>query len=140
MKFVILICYILVCQVAAAQQVSTNDSTYQLQYDNLIQKQRNNKVAGWALAGAGAVLFGIGLAQPAPHYYIDNDPRKGYEKFKGSGWRISGACLGLASLPFFMSALKNGKKALAIKREHLAFLPAAKYTCGYTALVFKVKL
>lgn len=142
MKRFILLCFILpfICLNAKAQQLPDADTAYKAQYAEYTKKQKANRTAGWFLAGAGAVVFAIGIAQPIPEYYIDNDPRKGLPPQKGSALRIGGGVLGLASLPFFMQAVKYRRKAaLVIKQENASVFGQSKYTINYTALAFKTK-
>lgn len=144
MKRFFLLCFNLaiICGITNAQQVPLADSNYKAQYAASVKKQKANRTAGWIFAGTGAIMFGVGIAQPIPEYYIDSDPAKGFPPQKGSALRIGGGVLGLASLPFFMQAVKYRRKAAAItlKQESATFFGPAKYYIGYTALAFKVKL
>ncbi|NNL15077.1 MAG: hypothetical protein HKO81_00365 [Flavobacteriaceae bacterium] len=100
----------------------------QTQYDFYSLKHKRQKTTAWILLGAGAALTVKGLVT------VDNSNKKlskstGWEGlgyvFEGGGGgmiAILGGATAVASIPFFISAGKNKRKAsLSIKRESLSF-------------------
>lgn len=98
----LLIACALFTKTACAQKSEQRDTKIPPSDDQLnLKKYHTNKTTAWTLAGTGIVLFGIGMAQPAPQYYINNDPTVGYPKRKGGALRIAGGLLAAASVPFY---------------------------------------
>ena len=127
---------------ANSQQYKASDSSIvKGGYRNDIKKYKGFKTAAWAVAGTGLAMLVVGVAQPAPHYYINNDPTLGFPKRKGYGLRVTGGMFGLGSIILFTLASKYKKRAaVALKAESVSIYGPANYQLPYTALSLKVKL
>lgn len=144
MKIFILIlinCTLFIKAASAQQSKLTESGINKDQYQIDLKKYYTNKTTAWISAGTGIILFGIGMTQPAPQYYINNDPALGYPKRKGGTLRIAGGILGLASIPFFINAAKYKRKAsIALKGESAILFGVAKHYFQYPALSLKIQL
>lgn len=138
----LLITCTLFTEVASAQQSKqTETTTLNNDYEVNLKKYRTNKTIAWSLAGTGIVLLGIGIAQPAPQFYINNDPALGYPKRKGGALRIAGGILSVASIPLFIRASKYKRKAsVGLKDESATLFDAAGNNFKYPAVSFTVQL
>lgn len=144
MKFLILILLncTLITTTASAQQSKVNGSMLaKEEYKIDLKKYHTNKTLAWFFGGSGIILFGVGVAQPFPKYYINNDPALGYPKRKGGALRVAGPILGAASIPFFVNSAKYKRKAsIALKGENAVLLNHAHNYFQYPALSFKLQL
>lgn len=135
-----LIACALFTETASAQQSKQTDNRLlNNEYQTNLKKYHTYKTISWSLAGAGIALLGIGLAQPAPQYYINNDPSLGYPKRKGGAMRITGGILTVASIPFFIKTSKLKRKTSVGVKEESAMLFNGDHF-NYPALSFKVQL
>ena len=93
----------------ASAQVKTETKEYYL------NKSKNQKTAGYVLAGAGAALVIAGII--VGNAGNDNDPNDldFGPNFDAGLWLIGGGIAsGVASIPFFISSANNASKAATI--------------------------
>jgi len=143
MRFLITIlitCALFIETVSAQSFKPTDSKIHNNDYQANLKKYHTNKTVAWTLAGTGVVLLGIGIAQPAPQFYINNDPSLGYPKRKGGALRVAGGILTIASIPFFIRASKFKRKAsVGLKDESATLFDPSKNNFKYPALAFKVQ-
>ena len=103
---------------------TTNKSSQEL-YDFHTLKQKKNKTAAWIMLGGGLVMTMAGLV-------VNSEDEVGemltlgfmkFEKVHKGDWMIYlGSASTLASVPFFIAAGKNKRKAwLSLKGESITF-------------------
>lgn len=82
-----------------------------------LQRSKNQKATAWILlgAGAGAIITGA---------IIDNANKDGNQSFTGGYLEIGGIVSCVASIPFFIDASKNKKRAAGLSfRQRKIVLP-----------------
>lgn len=95
---------------------SLNISRHTVDANLLFQKAKNRKIAAWILLGGGAALSAIGLLVYAGEK--ENNPAAELDILpKGTLPSAIGNCMMVASIPFFISAGKNKRKAKLIVKE-----------------------
>ncbi len=103
-------------------QVDTTFSKAQLKADYL-KKSRNQKTAAWIIVGGGGVFILSGLLvstndtqsyTPAPTVTV-----------KGTSLIVLGVLAEIASVPLFLAASKNKKRAMALGMKN-QFIPSSK--------------
>ncbi len=129
---------ILICQNTFGQVIETitdgppqeqSKFVSQTQYDFYSLKQKRQKTAAWICLGGGAAMTitGLILAENNAEGTIKSiftEEKNGSEEgfVSGSLLTIVGGATSLASIPLFISAGKNKRKAaLSIKGERLSF-------------------
>ena len=129
MKKLILVSMLIACAVASFAQ--TSPALTKKQYE---RKATNQRRTGWILFGVGITMIGSGAL------YFDSAP-------DGSAvpgiTMITGTGLAVGSIPFFVSASKNRKRAAqattGIKLDQPAYLPEKfAYKRSYPALSVKI--
>ena len=83
--------------------------TPQETHDCFMKKSKNNKTAGWILAGTGSALFVTGGIVALVNF--SNSIFVKETSSTGSVIAVIGLSCAVASIPFFISASKNKKKA-----------------------------
>lgn len=132
--------FILGTQIVMAQKFTSTDSIKK--YDaNYYRKYKTVKSIAWVSASAGVVALAIGLSEPFPKYYINSDPTLGFPNRKGKGLRIAGSILGFGSIPLFIIAHRNKRKAfISLKAENIDGFKQNIYITNYCALALNVRL
>ena len=106
--------------------------------DHYLQKSRNQKTTAWILLGAG-----IGMAIGGIVINLDQPIYGGSSKDNDKGLWLSylGGATALTSIPFFISAHKNKKRAAAvtINNQHIPF-PQQNSLCIQPAIALKINL
>lgn len=106
-----------------AQQAPVNTSHET--YESYMKKRKNNRGVGWLLLGGGLVFVVGGTAINLRHNLIfDSNTSDDNEGL----WAVylGGASM-LASVPFFVAAGDNKKKALMVKNQPAATLQPLKF-------------
>jgi len=99
-------------QFADAQVTDTTKAANKESYKFYLQKRKTNNIIGFVLLGAGIIMTVSGLAESGP-FFSDNPHR-------GEALSIAGAVTTLSSIPFFIMASKNKRKAkLALKEASI---------------------
>ena len=103
---------------------TTNKSSQEL-YDFYTLKQKKNKTAAWIMLGGGLVITMAGLVVNSEDE-VGNILTLGFIEFekehKGDWMIYLGSATTLASVPFFIAAGKNKRKArLSLKGESMTF-------------------
>lgn len=111
---------------AQIRDTSLNTKSHKVDADLLFQKSKNRKTAAWILLGGGAGLSAIGLLiyaaekEKNPAAELDILP-------KGTLPSAIGNSMMIASIPFFISAGKNKRKAqLIVKEQSVLIIPQSK--------------
>jgi hypothetical protein len=111
---------------------------------NYLQKSKNKKILAWSLLGGGAVVDIIGIVSFPKGYNIFGNTGSTESKANTSFTVIGiGTLSMLASIPFFISAHKNKKKALtvSIDTQQLQQLKNNnRYAVNYPAITMKIRL
>src|SRR5665647_1373298 len=115
------IIFLLIFVAATASCFSqTTGNTAPVIEKNYLQKSKNQKTAAWILLGGGAVINIIAFATfPKDYVFIDlwgnsNSPST-ESRANTSGWlSVVGTASMLASIPFFISARVNKKRAVSV--------------------------
>ena len=106
MKRIILSIFILLLsfQMAQGQVIEPQpEKTPQDLHDMYIKKQRTNEIAGWICLGSGVGMMIGGLSTAMNHLFSDGN--------EGSGLILAGIGFSLVSVPLFISAGSNKRKA-----------------------------
>jgi hypothetical protein len=85
------------------------------QKEYYLKKAKNQKTTGWVLLGTGSAAGIIGIALMASNGFVIN-PTEENENAAGTGGVLftTGVLCDLASIPFFISAGKNKRRAAEI--------------------------
>jgi len=90
---------------------SLTEKSQQEMYDFYISKQKKLKTTGWILLGTGVAAMGVGFALTNnSSVYGDSSNDWAY----GSGFILVGSLSAIASIPVFIIAKKNKRKASTI--------------------------
>ncbi len=116
MKKIILSILVLTITFQSFGQPGTPTDQYSSDYFKM--KSKKQRTAAWLMAGGGAVLCGTGLAimsasaldEVAAWFEDSHDSNYG----TGSALLVTGTLCMLGSVPLFIAAGKNRKKALAV--------------------------
>ncbi len=141
MKKLFLICcvFLLTTHLVNAQTIKLpkTESTKSL-YDNYLEKYKGYRTTGRVLLGSGiGLIIGGGIAFAA---YAKQGYNGGAPKTAETLFFIIGPGAALASIPFFVLAKQNKRKAeLAIKGESVTFGNETCYKANYLALALKIQ-
>lgn len=118
----------------------TTDTTINLSpqalHDMYIKKHQTNNTVGWSLLGGGLVMTGVGS-----YIYVMNQNESVYSNKTGEFLFYLGVLTTVASIPAFISAGSNKRKAmLALKGETVTIGTNIHGKAGYTALAFTIQL
>jgi hypothetical protein len=130
MKFfiVLFIQTMLLMQIVSAQKTSPIPNSNLEQYKFFMKKRNTDNTIGWVCLSVGFGMGIIGVGE-AIDYGLLSKSRK------GEGLWIAGDVLALASIPFFITAHTNKKKAsLALKGENVTLGNRILYKTSYTAM------
>ena len=99
-----------------AQEIDNSfNKTPQEMHDMFMQKHKSKTTAGWITLGSGLVIAGVGFA------IIDYDNGLDMGSIIGAGLVVIGGASTLVSVPLFISAGSNKRKAkLALKSEKVS--------------------
>ncbi len=125
-KIILSLCFIITVSESRAQLIdSTSPVTPRLNSDLLFQKARNQNTIAWILLGAGAGLGIAGLAVgegAVKRVWSDPVDRTLSTVSTGGALALVGGASMLASIPFFIAAGKNRRKAnVMLKDESVSF-------------------
>ncbi len=138
MFFVIFLTTQVVIVNAQTIDLSETKSTKELQYD-YIRKYKTYKTAGWVLLGSGIGMIvggGVVFANYAQQGFNGVAPVTAENLFF-----IVGPSAALASIPFFILAKSNKRKAnLVIKEEAVSFGNKINYKSKYPAFALTIQL
>lgn len=135
-KILILICFsLLTIQLVKGQKNNTSMSTSpQALHDMYMQKRKTNNTVGWIMLGSGIGMTTGGIAINLSGGIFNNNS-------KGLWLFYLGRATTLASIPFFISAGSNKRKAkLALKGESVTIGNKTLYKSNYTTLAFTIQL
>ena len=121
-----------VVQLVMGQHIDTamNKSPQRL-HDMYMQNRKTNAIIGWVMLGAGIGMTLGGIAK----YYNTS------ESNNGKSIAYLGGALTFGSIPFFISAGNNKRKArLALKGESVIIGNEKHYKFNYTALALQIQL
>ncbi|MGI8581113.1 MAG: hypothetical protein ACR2KX_02905 [Chitinophagaceae bacterium] len=122
MKKILFIClsFCIILSKTNAQMRDTTISNHKVDAAMFFQKSKKQKTAAWTLLGGGAGLSALGLVLYAaekgknPSAELDILP-------KGTLPSAIGQSMMVASIPFFISAAKNKRKANFIFKDETVF-------------------
>ena len=117
-------------------QAQVIDQKSQELHDMYMQKHKTNKTVGWISLGSGVALIGIGAVVYSNDFTLnESNPNTASGILLGVG---AGAAL--VSIPFFISAGSNKRKAnLALKEGTLGIFNEANYKNKYVSLSITVQ-
>ena len=115
MKKMIAFSLLLIASVASFGQ-QTNETT-QLSKQDYLQKSKHQKTAAWLLLGGGTVLVTIGGLINAHEVYDPYSFDRNYSN-KGTPLTIAGTLAIAGSIPLFIVAAKNKKKAMSLSLKN----------------------
>lgn len=108
-----------------------------------LQKSKSQRTAAFVILGVGYAVDIIALATFPKDYGVLNTPEQNRQA-KNAAWIfVAGTVTMLASIPFFVNAHANKKKALrmSVKVEDLPpFKKYTPYNSSYPALALKLNL
>jgi hypothetical protein len=115
-----------------AQKLDTLSGSSEQQYLGYMKKRSANKTFGWVLLGTGVTLAG--------GYFLINSANGWNGHNKGEGMFEVGVATAALSIPFFIMAGANNRKArLALKGERLTSA-ILFYRTNYPALSLSINL
>lgn len=130
MKFsvILFLVFIFTFQQAQAQIMETSNETLQQKSHNFSLKQKRQKTAAWICLGGGAALTIAGFALSRNnveggliHLFTGESSSESRRFVSGSVLVILGGSATLASIPLFISASKNKRKAaLSLKGNSIS--------------------
>jgi hypothetical protein len=103
--------------------------------NDYLRKSRNQRVGAFVLIGTGALSCTIGFSQAMNHLFDNNN--------KGEAMMIAGLSLAVASIPFFIGAGKNKRKAVAVTgvlKMEQSSLPHGAIVVNHSYPVIAVRL
>ena len=116
-----------------------NDSSAKISrlqlHDTYIQKHKTNKTVAW-------IMLGLGVGAAATGAYIDFREHVN-STYNGTGKPIFylGAATALASIPIFIAAGQNKRKAkLTLKEEAVSIRSKSLPNSHFTAIAFTIRL
>jgi hypothetical protein len=135
----ILITFMLSLQFASAQKIDTPCfGSPEAKYCLYMEKYKTNKTVGWLLLVSGATMMTIKGVINA--HNNNNVFKNGFNPAKGPGLGIIGSAMALTSIPFFISAGNNKRKAcLSLKREKIVTADRSTGSIHYLAIDLKIK-
>jgi len=109
-----------------------------------LKKSKNQRITGFVLLGSGAALDIIGLATIPKNVNLFNPDPSVEQKANSAGWLlIAGTATMLASVPFFVSAQVNKKKAVSITihtQQIQQLNKSSLHSIDYPALTMSIRL
>lgn len=101
-------CLLLALLIGLSLQTFSQESTTSVyNKDYYLKKSKTQKTIGWVVLGAGTSLIAAGLITGSGKSDDLGDV------FAGGAYIVSGVVLDAVSIPFFVSASKNKKRAVA---------------------------
>ena len=103
--------------------------------EHYLQKSKNQRTVGWVLLGGGAAVGIAGLIVATDDIWDEPDgPGTELALF------IAGATSSLASIPFFISAGSNSRKAASLSMESQRYIiPGKEFSGMQPALSLKIE-
>jgi hypothetical protein len=130
------ICFFLfIIQFVQGQKIDTTmNKTPQVLYNMYMQKHKSNKTIGWILFGSGLGMAGIGMTIFGKQDFEASTN-------KGITLAFAGGISMLGSIPFFISAGNNKRKAkLALKTEPVIIGSKKRLESNYFAFAIILQL
>ena len=137
--FAILMPFILSLQIVSAQKIDTPCfGSPEAKYCLYMAKYKTNRTVGWLLLVPGATMMTIKGVMNASNN--NNIFKSGFNPAKGTGLGFIGGVMALTSIPFFISAGNNKRKAyLSLKREKIVTSDRSVGSFHYLAIDLKIK-
>ena len=142
MNRILLFCLLLSFTIAVTAQYA--DTTRYSLPTNYLQKSKNQRTVGWIMLGGGGLLTVIGLAVTAKDLDELFGVSQGNNDATGEVLIYSGLAVMAGSIPFFISAGKNRRKAAAavsFKMENATYINQLAVSARhYPAIGIKFRL
>lgn len=120
---------ILFITAAQAQQLNRDTVKVNKSYSYYMQKRNTNNTIGWVCVGSGLTLAALGLLVDVGSAYNHGSGKK------GDGIAVAGEIVALASIPFFIIAHHNKKKAsLYVSKGAVTINKCPLYKTNFTSL------
>jgi len=139
MKYlVILIAFVLFTRIAYAQKIDTSAiGLSQDIHQHYIVKHKNNKTIALLLLVPGSTMITVGGVINLKHGNVFTGAANSN---KGTAIGLLGSAMAITSIPFFIAAGKNQKKAfLSIKSEKVTIGAPDHCKFSYPALALRIK-
>ena len=135
----ILMIFMLSVQIASAQKIDTPCfGSPEAKYCLYMKAYKANRTVGWLLLVPGATMMTIKGVMNASNN--NNIFKNGFNPAKGTGIGFIGGVMALTSIPFFISAGNNKRKAyLSLKREKIVTTDRSGGSIHYLAMDLKIK-
>jgi len=136
---ILMLLFVLSTQCASAQKVNTSVSNPpQTKYEYYMQKHKTNNTIAWLLLVPGVTMATIGVTVGVDN--VKNVFTSGYDSHKGEAVAYTGGLMALVSIPLFISANGNKRKALlSLKKEKLSIGERGPGKFTYPAIAIKIK-
>ena len=112
--------YVMLLLLSATSFSQQNNPSQPFTREDYLKKSKNQKTAGWILLGGGAVMSAIGsvvLLNEVADIYVNifdpNPPPANNDETLGSVLFVGGVLAMAGSIPLFIAAGKNRRKAAA---------------------------
>lgn len=120
-------------QFVTAQKIDTSkNNSPQVMHDFYMQKHDTNKAVGFVFIGSGTIMMVLGVRNSLHNLFSDSSA--------GETLFVAGGVTALASIPFFISAGANKRKAsLSLNRESVSIGDRSRGSFNYPAIAFKIR-
>ncbi len=127
--FLLLIPAVLFAKFINAQKLTSDTLSLTMSYQYYAKKRDTYNTIGWVCLGSGLTLAGIGLLVDIGSGFNHGNISK------GDGIAVTGEVVALASIPFFIIAHHNKKKAsLYFRKESATINDRPLYKTNYTSI------
>lgn len=106
-------------------------------YEIFIQKKRTNNTWGWVMLGAGSAMVLTGAMINLEDGILDDDATN---NSKGLWLSYLGGATTLASIPLFIAAGKNRKRAELALKQNMVSAPFTPFKSHQVSLALKIDL
>lgn len=97
---------------------SQRATDYSANRDSLLQKSKNQNTTGWVLLGAGTAITVVGAIGFNNNFVLLGEGGDDQKTDTYGFILLTGLVMDLASIPFFISASKNRRRALTVHIDH----------------------
>lgn len=133
--FSLLILLVLFLETAYAQKLNTDTLPAAKSYAYYAKKRDTHNTIGWVCLGTGLSMAAVGLLVDVGSGFNHGSGTK------GDGIAVAGEVVALASIPFFIIAHHDKKKAsLYFQKESVTINNRSLYKTNYTSISLAVKL
>ena len=116
-----------------AQKLTNDTLTVPKSYSYYMQKRNTNNTIGWVCLGSGLTLGAVGLLMDIGSAFNHGSGSK------GDAVAVAGEIIAIASIPFFISAHHNKKKAsLYVNRETFRMNDVGVHQKNFTSVSLAV--